>query len=73
MVTLKPGHKTTEFWVTVLTVAGLVIASSTTALPPRYAAIGAAISTGCYAIARGLSKVTPPKEVEPVTPPPPSA
>ena len=59
---LKPGYRTTEFWVTALTVAGLVIASATTSLAPRYAALGAAISAGLYAVARGLAKLNPPKD-----------
>ena len=58
---LKPGYRTTEFWVSVLTVIGLVVAAATTALPDRYAAIGSAISAGAYAIARGLAKLNPPK------------
>lgn len=57
---LKPGYKTTEFIVTVLTTIGLITASSASWLPARYAAIGTAISVGAYAIARGLAKITPP-------------
>ena len=55
---LKPGYKTTEFLVTVATAAGLIAASSASWLPPRYAALGTAISVGAYAIARGLAKIT---------------
>lgn len=62
---LKAGYKTTEFWAVVLTDAGLVIASATTSLAPRYAALGAAISTGLYAVARGLAKLNPPKDAAP--------
>lgn len=58
---LTPGYKTTEFWITALTVVGLVVASASTSLPPRYAAIGAAISGAAYALARGLAKLNPPK------------
>ena len=57
---LKPGYKTTEFFVTVLTAIGLITASSASWLPPRFAAIGTAISVGAYAIARGLAKITAP-------------
>ena len=69
-VTLKPGHKTTEFLVVVLTDVGLIFASSADWLPPRYAALGATVSAAAYALARGLAKLNPPKAVEPVTPQP---
>jgi hypothetical protein len=59
---LRPGWKTTEGWITALTIAGLVIASMATSLPPRYAAIGASVSAGLYAISRGLAKLNPPKD-----------
>jgi len=58
---MKPGYKTTEFWVTVLTAVGALIAALADQLPPKYAALGAAISSGLYAISRGLAKVYPPK------------
>ncbi len=58
---LTPGYKTTEFLVVVLTNIALVLASSADWLPPRYAALGAAVSTAAYAIARGLAKLNPPK------------
>jgi len=67
-MTLKPGWQTTEFLVSVLTTVGLIFASSADWLPPRYAALGAAISAGAYAIARGLAKINPPKDS--TTPPP---
>jgi hypothetical protein len=65
---LKPGWQTTEFIVTVATAVGLIFASSADWLPPRYAALGSAISVGSYAIARGLAKINPPKDS--TTPPP---
>ena len=70
-VTLKPGYKTTEALIVVLTNIGLVAAASASWLPPRYAAIGSAISTAAYAISRGLAKANPPKSVEPVVGPTP--
>jgi hypothetical protein len=66
---LTRGYKTTEMWVTIATIVGLVIGSAATSLPPRYAAIGAAVSASAYAIARGLAKLNPPKDEHP--PPPP--
>lgn len=70
-VTLKPGYKTTEFLVVVLTAVGLIASAAADWLPPRYAAIGSAVAAGAYAISRGLAKVAPPKEVEPVANPSP--
>jgi hypothetical protein len=59
---MKPGYKTSEFWITALTVAGLVASSVASSLSPRYAAIGAAVSASAYAISRGLAKLYPPKD-----------
>lgn len=57
MVVLKPGYKTTEFAVTVLTAVGALAAALAGQLNPRYAAIAASISTGSYAVARGITKL----------------
>jgi hypothetical protein len=62
---LKPGYKTSEFWVTALTIAGLVVSSAAASLSPRYAATGAAVSAGLYALSRGLAKLFPPKDSAP--------
>ena len=59
---MKAGYKTTEFWITMLSIVGLVASSVAASLSPRYAAIGVAISTAAYAISRGLAKLFPPKE-----------
>lgn len=53
---MKPGLKTSEFWVTVATDVGLIAASLEGSLSPRYAAVAAAVSTAAYAIARGFAK-----------------
>ena len=58
---MKPGYKTSEFYVTLLTIIGLVASSVAAPLSPRYAAIGAAVSAAAYSISRGLSKLFPPK------------
>ena len=58
---MKSGYKTTEFWVTALSIAGLVASSVAASLSPRYAAMGVAVSSAAYAISRGLSKMFPPK------------
>lgn len=52
----KSGIRTTEFWLTVITAAGALIAALASELPPRYAAIASAISVGLYAIGRGQAK-----------------
>lgn len=59
---LKPGYRTSEFWVTTLAVVGLVLSSAAASLSPRYAAIGASVSAAAYAISRGLAKLFPPKD-----------
>jgi len=53
---MKPGYKTTEFWITIATSLGALIAALADALPPRYAAIATAASAAAYAIARGIAK-----------------
>lgn len=58
---MKSGWKTSEFWVTVFAIVGLVVSSAAASLSPRYAAIGAAVSTAAYAVSRGLAKLFPPK------------
>lgn len=72
---LKPGYKTTELLVTVLTSVGALVAAIADQLPPRYAAIAAAASTGAYAVSRGLAKLGAtlgPVPTNPVPPPPPN-
>lgn len=61
MLPTKPGWKTSEFWITALTVVGLVFASVAATLSPKYAAIGAAVSVAAYSLSRGLAKLFPPK------------
>jgi len=58
---MKAGWKTTEFWVSALSIVGLVVSAATTSLSPKWAAVGATISTAAYAISRGLAKLNPPK------------
>lgn len=55
------GWRTSEFWVTALSIVGLVVSAAVTSLPPRYAAIGTAVAAAAYAISRGLAKQFPPK------------
>lgn len=53
---VKPGHKTTEFILTILLAVGALAAALADSLAPRYAAIASAISVAAYAISRGLAK-----------------
>ena len=68
---IKPGYKTTEFIVAVLTIIGEVVASAANWLPARYAAIAAAVSAAAYALSRGMAK-TPVIVAGPTTPAPAS-
>lgn len=72
----KPGYKTTEFWVTTLTSLGALIAALSSHLTPKYAALGAAVSSGVYAVSRGLTKLgaltaQPTVTTQPAQPAPP--
>lgn len=58
---MKPGYKTTEFWVSLLIIVGSTVASFADKLPPRYAAWASAVAGAAYMLARGLAKVYPPK------------
>jgi len=51
-----PGYKTTEFWLTLLTVIGTCAGALEEAVPPKYAAVTSAIMISAYAIARGIKK-----------------
>lgn len=63
---MKAGWKTTEFWVTTLTIVGLVTTSlvtslvATGALPATWAAVASGIAAAAYAISRGLAKFNAP-------------
>lgn len=58
---IKPGYKTTEFWLTVLaTVVGLVVASGGAPhagpVAQALALIGSALATAGYSVSRGNAK-----------------
>ena len=55
-MTPKPGWKTTEFWVSSLTTAGMLLGTFAGFIPAQYSAIAGALSAGAYAISRGLTK-----------------
>ena len=62
---LKPGYKTTELAVTVLSAIGFLLAALAGDLSPHWAAIATAVSAGAYAISRGIAKANPPKDAPP--------
>lgn len=53
---VKPGWKTTEFWVSVLSALGAIITGAAGVIPPKYAVFAAAASAGFYSVSRGLAK-----------------
>lgn len=53
---LSAGIKTTELWLTVVTDIGVLASSLAGALPPKWAAVAAAVANVAYAISRGLAK-----------------
>lgn len=53
---MKPGIKTTEFWLTVATSIGAALAAAADALPDQWAVIAVTVSNVAYAISRGISK-----------------
>lgn len=58
---MRPGYKTTEFFMAVATQLGLLISAITNGLNDQTAAKFSGIVAVGYAVARGLSKVFPPK------------
>lgn len=59
---LKPGYKTTELALVVLTDIGILAAALAGNLSPKWAAIATATSNAAYALARGFAKMNPPKD-----------
>ena len=55
---VKDGKKTSEFWMTIITVIGLVLQAVMGMLPPDKVAILATILVGIYTIARAVVKMT---------------
>jgi hypothetical protein len=53
---LKPGLRTTEFWLTIAVDVGALLATVADVLPPKWGAVAASASTGLYALARGWAK-----------------
>jgi len=53
---VKPGVRTTEFWLAVVVIAGSALDALAGSLPDRYAGIAAAVASVLYALSRGLAK-----------------
>lgn len=52
----KPGWQTTEFWVTKLSLAAMILGTVAGYIPGTWSVVGGAIAAGLYAISRGLAK-----------------
>ncbi len=55
----KPGYLTTEFYVTIITTIGGLLAAFAGGLPPAWAARIAMVSAGAYALSRAVAKIGP--------------
>lgn len=53
---LKPGYKTTEFWVVVLTTIATLAGQLDGLVPPPWGVVISGIAAAAYAISRGLAK-----------------
>jgi hypothetical protein len=62
---MKPGIRTTEFWLTLISV--VLIDTGSIPVPDKYKAISTALATIGYALSRGLAKLGANKVVTPVT------
>lgn len=58
---MKPGWKTSEFYMAVATQLGLLISALSNGLSDQTAGKFAGIVAVGYAVARGLAKIFPPK------------
>lgn len=58
---MKPGYKTTEFYVSLLIIVGSTLFAIADKLPARYASWASAVAGAAYLLSRGLAKVYPPK------------
>ncbi len=55
-MTVKPGYKTTELIVTVLTGVGSWLAEWQGSLAPKWAALATTVSAAAYALSRAITK-----------------
>jgi hypothetical protein len=57
---MKPGYKTTEFYVALAPIVGAFLATLLGNLPDKYAAIASSVSAVGYAFSRGFTKAGKP-------------
>lgn len=57
---VKPGWKSSEFWITVFTTGGALIGSYSGMIPQPWGTIAAAVCTFGYTIARAYTKSSSP-------------
>lgn len=62
----KSGWRTSEFWLTVATLAAVNLSGVILTLPDKYQAIASAVVAGLYAISRGQAKQNIPHVEDPV-------
>lgn len=55
---MKPGYKTTEFWITLAVNLATLISSIAGALPTKWALIAAVTSATLYTLCRTAAKIT---------------
>lgn len=61
---VKPGYKTTEFWLTVLSNLITIAGALQGVIDGKTAAVVLAVLNGLYNLVRGLAKANPPAEPE---------
>lgn len=52
----KPGYKTTEFWMHLLTNATTIVGALQGVIPPQTAAVILAVANGVYGVLRTIAK-----------------
>lgn len=53
---MKSGYKTTEFWITIITIANSIVSQYGQLIPPPWGLVVAAVIGSAYTISRGLAK-----------------
>lgn len=53
---IKPGYKTTEFWLTMGSNVAAILTTLAGVVPPKWSAIFLIAANGLYALSRGLAK-----------------
>ena len=56
---MKPGYKTTEFWLTLVTTLITILGALQQVLPAKYAALSVSLVAGLYSVSRGIAKIGP--------------